>query len=125
MDYKVIINGQFKSLNQYLQACGTHPQRGASMKRKDMVILEWEIRKQMPRVVLQTPVKFIYKFFEPNKRRDKSNTAAYFIKIWEDALQAVGALKNDNWSGVDSWVTAFYVDKQNPRIEVDIIEVGE
>ena len=123
MTYKVVINGQFKSLNQYLQACGVHPKRGASMKKKDMEILEWEIRKQMPHVILKTPVRFVYRFYEPNRRRDKSNSCAYFIKIWEDSLQAVGALKNDNWSGVDSWTTEFDVDSKNPRIEVEIIEV--
>lgn len=119
------IDGRFPSLNEYLAMTGRHPKRGGSFKKRDMEIMEWEIRQALRGAVLEPPVRFVYRFFEENRRRDKSNVAAYFIKCWEDSLQAVGALKNDNWSGVDSWVTEFYLDKEHPRIEIEIYERGE
>ena len=123
--YSIILQGRFPSLNEYLAMTGRHPKRGGSFKKKDMEVMEWEIRTQMPRVELKTPVRFVYRFYEANKKRDKSNVAAYALKCFEDALQAVGALKNDNWAGVDSWITEFYVDRDNPRVEIDIYERGE
>lgn len=122
MTYTVIVNEKFPSLNEYLSSCGRHPMKGASLKKKYMEICEWEIRRQMPRVVLKTPITLVYRFYEENKRRDKSNVASMGIKCFEDALQAVGALKNDNWSGVESWTTEFYIDKDNVRLEIDITE---
>ena len=95
------------------------------MKRRDMESIGWELRKQLKGIRLVPPVTFEYRFFEKDRRRDKSNTAAYLIKCFEDALQAVGLLKNDNWSGVDSWTIWFGVDKNNPRIEITIRDKEE
>ena len=58
----------------------------------------------------------------------------YFVRIFSnvcfakkfilDALQEMKILKNDGWAEVAGFEDRFYVDKRNPRVEVEIYEEG-
>ena len=61
-----------------------------------------------------------YRWYEPNKRRDLDNVSSYGRKVIQDALVEVGVLKDDSWKQITGFTDAFYVDKKNPRIEVEI-----
>ena len=64
-----------------------------------------------------------YRFFEPDKRRDKDNVFAYASKIIQDALVTLKVIDNDGWKNVENFTHDFFVDAEKPRIEVYIENV--
>lgn len=42
--------------------------------------------------------------------------------MFQDALVKTGILKNDTWNYIEGYSIDFFVDKDNPRIEVEIEE---
>ena len=65
-----------------------------------------------------------FNWIEPNKRRDKDNIASA-KKFIIDALVKSGILENDGWKNVIGFSDRFSVDKNNPRIEVEILTEEE
>ena len=63
-------------------------------------------------------------FYEPNRRRDKSNVAAFGVKVIEDALVMCGVLKDDGWAYIRAFTSRFALDKEKPRIVVRITDEG-
>lgn len=128
--HKFVISGKFfgktrtfPALNDYIHACNKHPQVGAKMKRDYQMIASSAIRKQLGRLDIFRPVKIHYVFYEADHKRDPSNIAAFAVKVIEDALQDCKVLKNDNWTYMRGYSQEFFVDKNNPRIEVFLKEV--
>lgn len=128
--HKVVIKGiyfgkcrTFPDLNDYIHACGRHPRIGAKMKRDYQTIAANAIRKQVGRIKLRTPVRIHYTFYESDQRRDPSNIASFFVKVFEDALQQCGVLKNDNRVCLKGYSQEFFIDNRSPRVEVVIEEV--
>ena len=66
-----------------------------------------------------------YTWYEPNRKRDNDNIAAGGRKIIQDALVSCGYIKNDGWHDSVGFSDSFRVDKQEPRIEVEIEEVDD
>ncbi|NFP92392.1 RusA family crossover junction endodeoxyribonuclease [Clostridium sporogenes] len=58
-----------------------------------------------------------------NKKKDKDNIAAG-IKFILDGLVKAGIIKNDGWKEINNFTHKFEVDKNNPRIEIILKEVG-
>jgi len=112
-------------LNDLLSASKRHPMAGNKMKRDYATVANASIRQARRRTPLRTPVYIVYRFYEADKRRDKSNVASFAIKVIEDSLQEVGLLPNDGWAEVENWTCRFGIDKDNPRIEVTVYEQGE
>lgn len=131
MEYKFTIAGEYygkntmPDLNNYLSECGRHPQAGGKMKRDYMMIASNAIRRQLNHVKIPGRVKIHYRYYEASKRRDPSNISAFAIKVIEDALQKCGVISNDGWANIAGYSQDFFVDKDNPRIEVTITEVSE
>lgn len=129
MEYTFTIAGKFygnnvmPDLNNYLHECGRHPQAGGKMKRAFMMIASIAIRKQLPHVQIPGQVRIHYRYYEPTKKRDPSNVAAFAVKVIEDALQKCDVITNDGWANIAGYSQDFFVDKENPRIEVTITEV--
>ena len=103
----------FPDLNDYLKSCGTHPHVGAKMKRDYMMIASNAIRRQLGGLKISVPVKIHYFFYE----------GSFATKVIEDALQKCGVLKNDNQVWVKGYTHDFFIDEENPRIEVTIEEL--
>ena len=115
----------FPDLNNYLSECGRHPIKGGKLKKDYMMIACNAIRKQLPRVVILGRVRIHYRFYETSKKRDPSNVGSMAIKVIEDALQKCGVISNDGWANIAGYSQDFFVDKDNPRIEVTITECEE
>lgn len=49
---------------------------------------------------------------------------AFGRKVIQDALVETHVLKNDGWKEIVGFRDDFYIDKENPRVEVEIEEVG-
>lgn len=124
-EYKLVIQGTLPGLNDLIAAERTHRQKGAKLKRDAETIVRLHIRQQLRGKRPKTPVMLHYRFFEPTRRRDKDNIAAFAHKTIQDSLVKEDIIANDGWDYVEGFVDVFNVDKKNPRIEVVIIESEE
>lgn len=112
------IPGRFPGINEYVEECRRNKYGGNGMIRKS----ENVIMKHLKGTPLVWPIIIKYTFVEPNRRRDKDNVAGFFHKAFQDSLVKTKLLPDDSWAYIDSWVDSFDVDKNNPRIEIKIIE---
>ena len=115
------IPGQLPGLNEYIHAINRNRHVGNKLKQDTQQIIEWEIKRQLPNVAILMPVKILYRWYMKDKRRDLDNVASA-KKFINDALVEMGVIPDDG----QRWVTAipdeFYIDRDNPRTE---IEIGE
>ena len=123
------IEGQLPNLNDYINAdrvmvknAGHCFSKGNAFKQTAQKSVQEAIKRDLGNLAIKSPIKIKYCFFEPNKRRDKDNVAAFAMKVIQDALVKEGVIKNDGWREIESFECYFYVDKDNPRIEVTLIE---
>ena len=124
------IEGQLPNLNDYINAdrvmvrnAGHCFSKGNAFKQTAQKSVQKAIKRDLGDLVIKSPIKIKYCFFEPNKRRDKDNVAAFAMKVIQDALVKEGVIKNDGWKEIDSFECLFEVDKDNPRIEVVLEEI--
>ena len=117
---KLVIPGELTDLNTYINAERSNRYAGAKIKQEmtDYITL---ITKSL-KTEIRTPVRITYRWYCKNKRKDKSNIA-FAKKFIEDGLVVAGVLKNDGWNDIEGFNDRFYIDKANPRIEVDITEL--
>ena len=71
---------------------------------------------------IKTPITIHFHWIEPNTRRDLDNIR-FGAKYILDGLQEAGRLPDDGWDWVRGMSDTFSVDKDNPRVEVTIMEV--
>ena len=109
-------------MNYYTSACRTNQYKGAKLKQKNENVVKQAIYEQLGRLRIKKPVRMLYRWYEPNKRRDLDNISAFGRKVIQDALVDTRVLQDDGWRYVKGFQDEFYVDKGNPRIEIEIIE---
>lgn len=81
------------------------------------------IYEQLGRLRITKPVYIRYHWIEPNKKRDLDNISSFGRKVIQDALVKTKVLQNDGWANIVGFCDSFSVDKNNPRIEIEIEEV--
>ena len=118
----LVIDGQLPNLNDYTKACRTNRYAGAKMKADAEKIIGFYILRQLCGVSFKNTVKLSFRWYEPNKRRDLDNIC-FAKKFILDALVGNGIIVADGWNGVAGFTDQFFIDKENPRIEVDIYEL--
>lgn len=119
----LVIDGQLPNLNDYTSACRTHRQAGAKMKKDAERVITAYIMQQLKGISFKNPVRLSFRWYEPNKRRDLDNVC-FAKKFILDALVSNGIIIADGWKGVAGFTDEFFIDKELPRIEVDIQEEG-
>ena len=124
MEYKVVIEGRFPSMNEFINANRTHKQKGNKMKQQSQDDISWQLLQQHRKLRIDKPIKLHYTFYEPNKKRDLDNISGYFHKVFQDALVHCGIIMDDSWHYISGYSDIFLVDNKKPRIEVIIQEVG-
>lgn len=118
----LIIEGRLKGLNDYTAACRRNKYVGAKMKKDCEKIVSDHILEQLNGVRYEKTVRLAFRWYEPNKMRDLDNIC-FAKKFILDALVDNEVIKTDGWRGVIGFTDQFFIDKDNPRIEVDIEEV--
>ena len=117
---RFIIPGKLASMNQFITANRTNVHVGNNLKQDSQA----NIMRYIPKwKCIDRPVTIEYRFYEPNKKRDLDNVASFGIKVIQDSLVKSGVLKNDGWENIQGFSVQFFVDKDNPRIEIDIHEL--
>lgn len=117
------VGGSLPNLNEYTKANRTNIHVGANMKRQTEIKISSFIHMQLQGVekIDRCTIKFVW--VEKDKRRDLDNIC-FAKKFILDALVKNNILKGDGWSCVTGFSDSFKVDKERPRIEVYIEEVG-
>lgn len=126
MTYNITIEGKFPSMNEFIDANRRSKGRfnkGNAMKQQSQNEISWQILKQHRKLHIDKPVKLIYSYYEPNKKRDLDNISGYFHKVFQDALVNCGVIHNDNRHYIVGFTDEFYIDNKHPRIEIKIVEV--
>lgn len=120
------IEGTMPSLNEYLAETGRRPQIGGKLKReyKNMAIQYMRLTEFRYYQAFK-PIVIHYVFYEPNKKRDHDNVFAFASKCIQDALQDCDIIPNDGWEQIINFTHDFYLDRENPRIEVYIEEIED
>lgn len=112
---KVVIPGELPALNEIINASKTHYQAYRKMKK----INTNKVRAVMQSVPAQEKVYLKIDWYCKNKRKDTDNIAVG-KKFILDGMVEAGVIKNDGWKEILGFRDSFYVDKDNPRIEVFI-----
>jgi Holliday junction resolvase RusA-like endonuclease len=118
---RLTIPGELVDLNTYINAERSNRYAGAKIKQEmtDYITL---LAKRL-KAEIRMPVRITYRWYCKNKRKDKSNIA-FAKKFIEDGLVNAGVLKNDGWNDIEGFNDRFYIDKANPRVEVEITELA-
>lgn len=104
-------------MNEIVKVSKEHHMKYANMK-KDYTALVQMSAEKLPKI---ERADFTINWYCRDKRKDKDNIMAGQKFIF-DGLVKAGVLKNDGWSEIDQVLHRFDVDKNNPRIEVEIFE---
>ena len=116
--------GRLPGLNEIIKAAkqgrGKY-QPYAIMKERYTSDIGW-LAKKLP---AYERVDITITWYEPNRRRDIDNITGGGTKFIMDGLVAGGVIKDDSQRYVNSILHNFEVDKENPRIEIEIEEVQE
>ena len=116
------IYGRLDGLNQYVNACRSNKYQGAKAKTKNERLIKAHIDDQLTGIQFKRPVSILFRWYEPNRKRDLDNVCSA-KKFIQDALVKMGVLEGDGWRHIAGFTDEFYIDKDNPRIEVTIREV--
>ena len=125
MEYLLIIPGRLNNLNDYISAERANRYKGAQMKADNEAVVKAAITRSLRGVRIQKKVRMEYLWVEKNQRRDLDNISSFGRKVIQDELVKSRILQNDGWANIIGFSDSFAVDKEDPRIEVRIIEVDE
>lgn len=123
MEYKLIIPGRLDGLNKFIGANRSNSCAGNNMKKRNERAVRKSIESCLHGARIERPVFMEYTWYERDMRRDLDNISSFGRKVIQDALVGAAVLKGDGWKYVVGFSDRFEVDKNNPRIEVKIMEV--
>ena len=130
---RFVIYGKLPGLNDYTKANRTVRKLkngkifslGSVMKKKNQENINkyivFALSKGELEKVDRYPIGLTIKWYEPNNLRDIDNIT-FGTKFILDSMVCMGIIENDSRKYVDSIEHSVFMDKDNPRIEVEINE---
>lgn len=119
MNYKFTIRGTLPGLNELIEAERRNRFIGAKLKKQYEAVV-MRAARSLGNVEFEEPVYMVYHWYEKDRRRDKDNICAFGRKVIQDALVKARFLRNDGWKNIAGFEDRFYVDKDKPRVVVEI-----
>jgi Holliday junction resolvase RusA-like endonuclease len=119
---KFVIQGRLDGLNEYTNANRSNRYLANTVKHKNQNIVKFAIYKAKLKKVVNYPVMLKITWYEQNKRRDIDNIT-FATKFIQDELVNSGIIIDDSQKYINKLEHDVKVDKDNPRIEVEIIEM--
>jgi Holliday junction resolvase RusA-like endonuclease len=118
------VQGRLIGMNDLINSARTNRFGSAKQKKDQMKIVSSAILMDADFEAVRYPARVTphIDFYEPNSRRDADNVIGGGCKIIFDALVECGILVDDSRKYVSSAVCNVYTDKDNPRIEIRLIE---
>ena len=124
IEIKFVIKGKLDGLNEYINACRANRYKGAEMKKKNerlvMAYILQAVNFGEIYEVKNYPIKLNINWYEPNNKRDIDNLV-FATKFIQDSLVRTGILEDDSRKYINQVNHSVFTDKENPRIEVEIL----
>ena len=118
---KFTLLGEWTTLNQYTLANRNNLGYGSAIKKAETNRAALELKMQWDGVPIPKSI-FKFTWYRKNRRTDHDNFC-FSRKFILDGMEEVGIISNDGWKNVAGFVDDWYIDKDNPRIEIEVIEV--
>ena len=119
---KIIFNKIYPSLNEIIDSARKNPFASNKQKKEFTEYTMYEIKKQ--KLKLEDKIhNYTFNWYCKDRRKDKDNIMAGQKYIFDGIVKS-GVIKNDGWSEIGEIRHNFYVDKENPRVEL-VIEAGK
>jgi len=122
MTEKLVIPGELPGLNEIIEYSKEHWAKYAGEKHNRTEEIAYLAKSQIKKKYKK--VDLIFNWYCKDKRRDKDNIIAG-QKFVLDGLVAAGIIENDGWKQVGNIFHYFKIDRENPRVEILIEEVGK
>lgn len=122
---KFVIKGTLESWNQIISASKSHWSKYATYKHKQTFNVALIIKSHKLKPVKKYPIKLKFVWFAKDRRTDPDNLSSGGRKILMDSLKVAQIIKDDGFKYISGFTDEFYVDKDDPRIEVFIEEHKE
>ena len=120
----LIIKERLIGLNEYINACRRNRYFSNELKQATEAKITAYIKEQLDGVHIHEPVRLSFRWYEENRKRDIDNIAMA-KKFILDALVKSGVLVDDGMRWVKGFTDEFFLDREFPRVEVDIEGVGK
>lgn len=115
---KITIPIRLPGLNEYIDVCRGNKYAASEFKQQIendcLIFIKAALRGRK-----FNNIGITFNWFEKDRKRDKDNIC-FAKKFILDAMQKGRILVNDGWSQIRYFRDEFYVDKNNPRVEVII-----
>ncbi len=118
---KFTIYGELTDLNAYLKALNSYRLVGSKIKREETERVAYEIKFAKIPAPTKYPIKIIYRWYSKDNRKDIDNVS-FSKKFLNDGMVMAGLIPNDSRKFISGFSDEFYIDKNNPRTEVEIYE---
>jgi hypothetical protein len=115
---KITIPGEFTSLNEYIDSERGNKYHAAAIKNNET----WRVRLEcqgLPQI-LEYPVVIRFDWYTKDLRKDADNVD-FAKKFILDGLVLAGVLEGDQRKYVIGTSGLCHLDRQNPRVEIEII----
>ena len=119
---KVEIPGELTDLNTYIKAERTHRNEAAKIKKSETNAVMWICWSQQRGVQVEKPVDVTIHWYVKNKKKDPDNIA-FAKKFIMDGMVKAALIPQDSQKYIKSFSDEFFIDKDNPRVEVFLEEV--
>lgn len=117
---RLVIPGTLPTMNQIIAASKRHHMQYSNMKNRDTNRVASLAREQ--KIGKFDKVNLVFTWYCKDRRRDKDGIMAG-QKFVLDGLQKAGVIENDGWRQVGDITHKFAIDKKNPRVELELVEV--
>ena len=125
---EIVIPYELMDLNTYIKNNRANRMKGAKSKRAYTRLCAVSVKAAMNKCLEikedEMPIDLHFKWYVPSKRKDKDNIA-FGKKFILDGMLKAGLLENDGWKQIGNFTDTFVVDKENPRVVVEIEGVKE
>ena len=118
----LVYKGRLPAMNEIIGANRRNFYMGNKLKQKTQQDIAAQLLLQKRGVEFQEKVNMRIWFYEPNRRRDEDNVKSG-LKFLLDALQAIKIIKNDSPKYLHIASDEVFVDRENPRIEIELEEI--
>ena len=115
----LIIPCELPDLNTTLSESKRHWSKYSQLKREYTALVAALARRQL-RPVVSGCVHLSFVWYCRDRRKDPDNISAAGRKVILDGLVSAGILQNDGWKQVIGFSDSFEVDRDKPRVEVEL-----
>lgn len=116
---KLTIPGELCDLNTYIKNLNSNRWSGNQVKQDETYRVASLARVTRMPEMTKYPVHITYDWYCKDQRKDTDNVA-FAKKFINDGLVQAGVLENDSRKFVAGFTDRFFIDKNNPRVEIDI-----